>query len=803
MIRLSDALRRLNDAKDVQTLGTQMLAEELNADRASFAEVDLAAGQAWERCEYRRDTSAASHAVDHELSNCGPAIHLLRQGLPLVIDDIRDTDGAPTSPAASEVRGYAHAPFRAQLTIPILRNDELVSIISVRHDQPHRWNVDEIAMAHVGALRIWEALERARAEASTRRSEKRFRALVTASSQVVYRMSPDWEEMQQFDRLGVLRDTALSSAEWLNSYVHPDDQRAVCAQIREVIETRSLFEMEHRIWRSDGSLGWVLSRAVPVMNAKGEIQEWFGAATDITSRRKAEEKAQQAASLQLEEARSADARKSQLIATLAHDLRTPLVAILGALDLLRYEEGEAAAQKHVLDRIERDGHGMLQLIDDVLDLARLGAGELRLRPEVFDPAKLLDEVADIVRSQAAAKGTEVATQAAAIPPLFGDVSALRRILINFASNAVKATEGGQIQLQANADAPGDAGWVVTFSVADTGHGIAPEDIPRLFRDFGTLDREDVAAASTGLGLAICRRLASAMDGEVGVESTPGNGAHFWLRLTLPEAERIPVQETEPEIKPNAFDGLRVLVAEDDEMIRQITCVTLTRYGAEVAEAVDGLEAVEHATAEPFDLILMDHRMPNLSGATAAARIRRSNGPSAQAHIVCFSAHQASETSTMLGELAFDAWLPKPLDCTSLAKILHGGDAATAERPHADTLFDPAILAALGSHDDGTLLRRSLAGLAEEITEAETELPKRLAADDARGAGRFAHKLAGLCNVLGAHPLGDALLAFEILTENAAPIALQRELDAMSAVLQATRAAAKKLATADGDSLSDA
>src|SRR6056297_2589317 len=140
MLRLSDTLRRLDDPQELQTLGTQMLAEELKADRASFSEVDLAAGTAWERCEYRRDASAPSHAVDHQLSNYGPAIHMLRQGLPLVIEDIRDADGAPASPTASEVLRYAHAPFRAQLTIPFLRNDILVSVISVRHDQLHRWS---------------------------------------------------------------------------------------------------------------------------------------------------------------------------------------------------------------------------------------------------------------------------------------------------------------------------------------------------------------------------------------------------------------------------------------------------------------------------------------------------------------------------------------------------------------------------------------------------------------------------------------------------------------------------------------
>ncbi len=202
MLRLSDALRRLDDADAVQELGTRSLGEHLGADRASFSEVDFAAGRAWERFEYRRDPAALSHVVDHELADFGPAIQMLRNGLPLVIDDMLDAAGDPADPVAAEVAHYAHAPFRAQLTVPVLRRGDLVSVITVRHDRPHRWGLGEIATAQEAGIRIWEAIERARAEAETRVSETRFRALVSATCQIFYRMSPDWSQVWHVDGRG-------------------------------------------------------------------------------------------------------------------------------------------------------------------------------------------------------------------------------------------------------------------------------------------------------------------------------------------------------------------------------------------------------------------------------------------------------------------------------------------------------------------------------------------------------------------------------------------------------------------------
>lgn len=494
----------------------------------------------------------------------------------------------------------------------------------------------------------------------------------------------------------------------------------------------------------------------------------------------------------LAEIREADARKSRLMAVLAHDLRTPLVALLGALDLL-HEGRSGMGPARLRERMQRDGHGMLQLIDDVLELARLGAGELRLRPEPFHAAALLAEVADLVRPQATRRGTVIKVEAQDLPPLLGDITAIRRVLLNFATNAVKATHGGSIHISVTAGAPRGGARKVIFAVADTGCGIAAEDIPKLFRDFGMLEREGARPEGTGLGLAICRRLAEAMGGKAGVDSKAGEGSRFWLQVTLPDAGlTTAAAAAEATDISAALAGLRVLVAEDHETIRQITVLNLARHGAQVTEAADGAEAVMLADARPFDLILMDMSMPHLDGAQAAARIRQGGGASALARIIGITAHQAPEVAAMLSDLAMDACLPKPLDLRRLATLLTGTAMARPVMAAPTEDFDADTLAHLGSFDDGALLVRTLKGFVREIGETRLNLADLVASGNAAAARNLAHKLAGLCALLGARSLVSELHGFEDLTRTAEPADLHAALDRLAAIMERTSRQAEQL-----------
>jgi signal transduction histidine kinase/DNA-binding response OmpR family regulator len=487
----------------------------------------------------------------------------------------------------------------------------------------------------------------------------------------------------------------------------------------------------------------------------------------------------------LEEVRAADARKARMMAVLAHDLRTPLVAMLGALDLFR-AQAETQAQERMLHRLKADGHGMLTLIDDVLELARLGAGEARLRPEPFAPITLLTQIGDLVRPSAERHGTEVVVQVDDLPMLRGDVASMRRVLLNFATNAVKATRGGSVQMSATLGSAGTEDHTVTFAVTDTGCGIAPEDIPRLFRDFGMLERDGPTADGTGLGLAICRRLAAAMSGEVGVESTLGEGSRFWLRVTLPEADNAlsdPNRETDDPLA--LLVGLKVLVAEDHDIIRQLTLANLMRAGMRPTEAADGVIAVELAEAEEFDLILMDLQMPRLDGDEAVARIRGGGGPSARARIICVTAHQSPEIAFMLSDLAFDACIRKPLDLTQLAALMQGIPTSSTAAVSLED-FDAENLTQLREIDGGALLTRTLKGFAAEIETTRTDLAALIAKRDTFGAGRLVHKLVGLGDILGARTLSAELRKFEDLIRDDDIEVLEGALEWIDDVMAKTR-----------------
>lgn len=286
-LNLSDALRRLEDPEDIQTVGSRMIGEFLGADRASFSEVDSVEGLARPGSEYRRDPAAPPYTKTHRLGDVGSVLRRLQNALPIVIKDTRASDGAPSDGVLTDVLKHDEAPFRAQLTVPVMRTDKFVAGMTIRFDEPHDWVADEIAIALEAGTRIWEAVERARAETFLRLGEARYRALVTAGGNVVFRMKPDWSEMRLLLGQGFLKDTSEPTSDWMSEYIEAADQAEVLATIRNARETKTMFEAEHRVKRSDGSLGWTHTRAVPLLGEDGQIVEWFGVATDVTDRHNA------------------------------------------------------------------------------------------------------------------------------------------------------------------------------------------------------------------------------------------------------------------------------------------------------------------------------------------------------------------------------------------------------------------------------------------------------------------------------------------------------------------------------------
>lgn len=459
----------------------------------------------------------------------------------------------------------------------------------------------------------------------------------------------------------------------------------------------------------------------------------------------------------LEALRVAQTRQTKLIGVVGHELRTPLLAQLAVLDLLATGAIDRGGNS-LLDRAKRDAQDMLDLLDDLLDIARIGTGEVQLSWKPLDPVALLHDAADILRPIAKRNGNKVGVKIEGTPgPVLGDAAALRRILLNFGSNAAKFTQDGKITL-ALASRPLSGNRVeLTLSVTDTGIGIAAADQAGLFEEFARLDSaRTLDPGGTGLGLAICRGLAEAMGGEVTVDSAPGSGSTFRARVILPQATE--KSQPEPEQDETDLHGLRILIAEDQEIIRRVTARTLEARGARIVAVADGREAVAEAEHARFDLILLDLRMPGLDGVSAARMIRDGQGPNARTPILGVTAQKGPETAALLAKGVFTACLTKPVEAAALpfylAAALGRGQKPADHRPYGQTLVDSeAVDWLVESPDFASRLFGNLRSESETVLNA---LSRARSAEEFIALAEDVHRLSGLAKICGAVALGDAL-----------------------------------------------
>ena len=279
LLSLSDTLRPIADAAAIEGESCRLLGEHLNAARAYYVEIREPEGAAVVQQDYARE-GLPSLAREYPLSEWAWVIPLYKQGRPVVVEDVWASGQIPDPD-----RERAAAAHVAWIAVPLVKDEDLVGALCVAEAEPRSWTAQEVGLVGQTAERVWMAVERARVEKALRESEERFRAFVNASSDVVYRMGPDWVEMRQLEGRGFLVDTARPTASWWDTYIDPADRPAVEAAIQEAIRTQAPFEFEHRVRRTDGTLGWTLSRAVPILSDDGEIVEWFGAASDITEQK--------------------------------------------------------------------------------------------------------------------------------------------------------------------------------------------------------------------------------------------------------------------------------------------------------------------------------------------------------------------------------------------------------------------------------------------------------------------------------------------------------------------------------------
>jgi PAS domain S-box-containing protein len=548
-----------------------------------------------------------------------------------------------------------------------------------------RFSPDGEFLGHVGLSP--DITERKQAEESLRSSEEKFRQLAenirevfwlvdAASGETLY-LSPAYEQVW-----GRTCDSAIQNpTSWLDA-VHPDDVEQ--AQLLWGPQAkREPVESEFRIRTPDGQEKWVRERAFPVFDHAGQVVRIGGVAEDITAWKRYAEELVHAR----EAADAGSVAKSRFLANMSHEIRTPMNGVIGMLQLL-LDTDLTPEQREYAGVIETSGRALLSLIDDILDLSKIEARKIGLEHVDFDPRGTVEEAAQTLRTQAAAKGLAICWRAAPETPtlLRGDPTRLRQVLINLAANAIKFTERGEVTVQVGFESQNNGKATLRFSVTDTGIGIRPEQDSTLFSPFVQADASTTRKyGGTGLGLSISKQLVEMMGGTIGFDSRVGEGSTFWFTAVFdvpPELALASGVEPAPTSCRQPANGrlvvppgvgrprseARILVAEDNPINERLLLAQLRKLGYEARAVASGFAAVEALRQEKYDLVLMDCQMPEMDGFEATRRIRESDSLQ-QVPIVAVTA------SAMVGDRercireGMNDYLSKPMDLRQLAEVL--------------------------------------------------------------------------------------------------------------------------------------
>jgi PAS domain S-box-containing protein len=657
LLALSAEVARISNPQELVCTAMERLRERLHADRVTLAEIDEGQDEAILLLqtageETRIEITSLGLAPFHDLAAES------RQGLTTVLCDTR-TDSRS---AHLYDQWYGPNRVRAIVSAPLLRGGKLVALLSVIDSKPREWTRSEVELVKRVADIVWPALEKARADRELAVSEERLRLTQAVAQIGTWEWDPDTRTAvyspESCALFGFEQGTPASWDEWLER-IDAQDRGEVEAAMQACAERGSL-ELEYRYWHPTRGLRWIYCKAGMVSYA-GQ-RRMVGISLDVTERRQAEEALKEI-----------NQRKDEFLAMLAHELRNPLAPIRNAAQILRVHAAGKPELEWARAVIDRQTRHLVRLVDDLLDVSRIVRGQIVLQKA---PIELRDIVRHAVETsrpliRARRHRFKVALPAGSVR-LEGDLTRLAQVVANLLNNAAKYTEeGGQIWLDARVE-----GGMVVISVRDTGFGIPPALLPRIFDLFTQAERTlDRSQGGLGIGLTLVRRLVEMHGGTVEARSEGvGKGSEFIVRLPLlPLPELVDGSRLELQAPPSGTGqerGLRILVVDDNVDAAESIAMLLSMQGHETQSVHSARAALEAVPSFLPDVVLLDIGLPEMDGYEVARRLRSQHSNAIERmRLVAVTGYGQPEDRERAKEAGFDRHLVKPVEPDALNEFL--------------------------------------------------------------------------------------------------------------------------------------
>jgi PAS domain S-box-containing protein len=646
-LKLSDALRPLTSPDEVLDTASALLGQELGLTRAMYAQVDDVAGIFTIQRQWVEAGSDKLSESTMSIAEFGAELGaILRAGDTLVINDPALDPRTAAFPAA-----YRDERIGALITVPLVRDGRLLAFLSLNRAEPYYWSEGEVRFTRETAERTWAALETARAQAELRAERDRSRYIFDTMVEGFALMNPDWTIAgMNAEGLRIVRKTAQQVIGRNHWELFPEVRGSEAgAMLVRAMAQRQAGAVEYRVPQIDGRGGWNEIRAFPTQD--GGIAVFF---REITDRKRFEE-----------QLKVADQRKDEFLAMLAHELRNPLAPISAAAMLLDMGSPGETRVRQSSAIIGRQVRHMTRLVDDLLDVSRVTRGLIELDRTLLDVRAIVDEAAEQVRPQLAARRQRLSLHLPGMPLVVeGDRARLVQVLSNLLGNAVKYTpEDGAIEVGARTE-----GGQLVLAVRDDGIGMDRELTGRAFDLFAQAKRSsDRSQGGLGLGLALVRNLVELHGGTVTCAS-PGPGQGSTFSVTLPLAANAAPSQAPPETSAAGGMGLTLLVVDDNVDAATTLALLLEAAGHQVFIEHESLRALELARSARPDACLLDIGLPDLDGNELARRLR-AQPETAHSVLIAVSGYgQESDRRTAL-EAGFSHHMVKPVEFDGLAAVL--------------------------------------------------------------------------------------------------------------------------------------